>query len=303
MEENLAEVTAYVLRRLNFKVSNGFCKKSSCISLAARQDRLLMVKTSVSVDDLKAEQVDDLKKLARFFKASPIIVGENRKHDKLENGIVYERYGVPTITLRTLLRIISGKNVYVYAYKGGYYVFLDGERLRNARLEKGWSRGELASRIGVSRRAIYEYEREKMGSRLEVAVEIERKLKADLVKPLDIFDWNWDNGESNTNKGPQFRSILEMKVYKKFIEMGFHVEKIDRAPFQMVGEYNEHRIISRVNRGRLQENVIKAIKSFADVVEAKPMIVSEHKESFNELTVLTPGELDQVKSPQEILEL
>src|SRR5439155_6141335 len=148
---------------------------------------LLLVKVLTNVDGLTEATAQELTLVARFLEAAPVVVGERSSSRPLEDGAVYLRYGVNIVTLETLREYLEdGVEPLVYAAPGGFYVSIDGARLRELRQERGFSLGDLAQAAGVSRRAIGMYE-EGMGAMVDVAMRLEEFLDESLARPTNPF--------------------------------------------------------------------------------------------------------------------
>jgi len=118
------------LTRSGFTVSKPLNMRSISFDIVARRDRsLLLVKVLTNVDAFSKENADDMKTLAEALSGSPLLVGERSGAGEIEEGIVYSRFNVPIISLRTLTELLW-ENVppFIFAAPGGLYVKLDQHR-------------------------------------------------------------------------------------------------------------------------------------------------------------------------------
>ena len=68
-----------------------------------------------------------MKQLANIFLASPIIIGEKSRNGPLEEGVIYKRHDIPSISFETLKNMIVYKEYpEILADRGGYFVKVDG---------------------------------------------------------------------------------------------------------------------------------------------------------------------------------
>ncbi|EPR10122.1 helix-turn-helix domain-containing protein [Ruminiclostridium papyrosolvens] len=73
-------------------------------------------------------------------------------------------------------------------------------RLRNARLEKGFSMEELGNMVGLRKTTIWNYEHSERQPKISVAIE--------LAKALGV-DWEYLAGMDVTDKEIQLKSLIE----------------------------------------------------------------------------------------------
>ena len=101
--------------------------------IVARKNLLiLLLKTFVNIDSVNEKNAHEMKQLANIFLASPIIVGAKSRNGLLEEGVIYERYDIPTIGLETLKNMILYKEYpEILADRGGYFVKVDGNVIKH----------------------------------------------------------------------------------------------------------------------------------------------------------------------------
>ncbi|MDH7506154.1 MAG: helix-turn-helix domain-containing protein, partial [Candidatus Acetothermia bacterium] len=142
-----------------------------------------------NIDGLNEKTAVEIRRLARYLSGNPLLVGEKTRDHGLEGGVVYFRYGVPTVSFSTLADwIVEDIPPLVYAAHGGLYVKIDGRLLRKLRLDSGISLGALASELSVSRRTVSKYEIESMDTTIDVALRLEELFGQELIKPVEILE-------------------------------------------------------------------------------------------------------------------
>ena len=93
-----------------------------CFDIAARKNRILLIKVLQNIDALSNGQAENLKLVASNLGASPLLVGEQTRIEKLRADVVYERYGVPSVNFQTFQRLVEdGIMPTVYSDRGGRY--------------------------------------------------------------------------------------------------------------------------------------------------------------------------------------
>ena len=222
-----------LLAQAGFYLSADAPLRPLAFDIVARRDaQLLIVKVLTNVDGLSEPVASELRTVAQFLDAAPLVVGERSSSRTLEDGAVYLRYGVRIVTYDTLREYLAeGVEPLVYAAPGGFYVNIDGDRLRAIREARGLSLGDVAQAAGVSRRAIGMYE-EGMGAMVEVAQRLEEFLDEALVLPYHAFEPSKD--EPAPAPLSELASSFEGAVLRSLQELGFRVAQTQRSPFSAI---------------------------------------------------------------------
>jgi len=113
--------------------------------------------------------IEDLRRIARILGLSVVVVTNKIEERETIDEVVHLRYGVKIVNEKTFTMYLRGIKVFVYEYRGSLYTHIDGRKLRELRLKHGLSLGELASILGISRKALYQHEQGKMDMSIETA--------------------------------------------------------------------------------------------------------------------------------------
>lgn len=225
------------LGQAGFYLSADSAMRPLAFDIVARRDgQLFIVKVLTNVDGLNEAVANELRTIAQFLDAVPLVIGERSSSRELEDGAVYLRYGVRILTFQTLTDYLQeGVEPLVYAAPGGFYVNLDGDRLRAIREGRGLSLGDLATAAGVSRRAIGMYE-EGMGAMVEVAQRLEEFLDEALVVPYQAFRAPEDAAlpASPPPDLSELANAFEAAVFRSLQDLGFRVAPTQRSPFSAI---------------------------------------------------------------------
>ncbi|NIU81123.1 helix-turn-helix domain-containing protein, partial [Candidatus Bathyarchaeota archaeon] len=231
--------TESVLKEAGFQLSERCCARPSCFDLVARRkEQLLFMKVHTNIGNICSHDASELQTISRCLSATPFFIcNENRKRP-LEDDTVYSRYSVFAITPRTLEDIaLNEKYPLVEAGPGGYYVRLDGEKIRARRQKLGLSIGKLADMVGISRRTLYGYEKNLAKASVSVAYNLEWILGVPVVKSIDIFQTNPQNqGFLATAKRIITQHQFLQNVLKKMIQINFKVAHTRKAPFDFIAQ-------------------------------------------------------------------
>lgn len=283
MRATLMSSVREVLAKAGFYLSADAALRPLAFDIVARRDsQLLIVKVLTNVDGLNEPVANELRTVAQFLDAVPLVVGERSSSRELEDGAVYLRYGVRIVTLQTLREFLEdGVEPLVYAAPGGFYVNLDGERIRQIRESRGLSLGDLAQAAGVSRRAIGMYE-EGMGAMVEVAQRLEEFLDEALVVPYHAFEPE-RGAPQPPAPAPQLSEIgsaFEAAVLESLQRLGFRVAPTQRSPFSAISRETTaspepRSIASDDPRAPSARSVITREHIDTAAADGKPRIVSE----------------------------
>src|SRR3989344_5122860 len=150
MSEQTISRICSVLEEKGFRVST-FLHMNSCFDIAARHGGILfLIKVYSNIDSIRPEQGFELKKLGNALNATAIIVGEKTKAFSLSEGIIYDRYDIPVVSLSTFENFLNKEMPTVRYFKGRNIVELDYEGMRSGRKKLGFSQEELADKISTT---------------------------------------------------------------------------------------------------------------------------------------------------------
>ena len=209
----------YVFLNLKFR--------TFCFDIIARKDNnLVIIKIAPNIDRLKSIQIDELKFLAHILQATPIIIGEKNRRDPLEDDTIYKRDDVVVLNVNTFQNlIVYNENPHIIAKRGGFIVRIDGPKLRRVRESTNVSRSTIAAELGVSKKAIVNYEQDRMNIKLESMEVLKRRFKVDFTVPIEILQFH-----PKVDLPPrQGESSFEKEVNEELIKLGFQTFWTKRA--------------------------------------------------------------------------
>ena len=243
--EELVNTARAILAKAGFDVSSNIRLRSICFNFVARRDdTLIIVKVLSNVDAFTRPNANELKTISEALGGNPLVIGEGTGSGPLEDGIVYTRFKIPIISVKTLSEhLLEEVPPCIFAAPGGLYVNLNGDELRNIRAERNLSLGVLAEAAGVSRRTIQLYE-SGMGAMIDAALRLEEFLNAPLIEPLDPFSYSQAEREKegsaleNTKLAQTGTPSLD-----RMITIGYSITPIVRSPFDAVSRDTDHGIV------------------------------------------------------------
>ncbi|USZ66878.1 transcriptional regulator [Halorussus salilacus] len=304
----VGNVTA-MLEDAGFSVSDRCAIRPKSFDVAARRGRdLLLLKVLANVDAFDGATGLEMRRLGEYLDATPLVVGLRTRDEDLEPGVVYFRHGVPVFSPDTAMELfVEDMAPLVYAAPGGLYVNIDGDILRDEREERGWSLGQLASELGVSRRTVSKYE-DGMNASVEVALELEEMFEDDLTSPVDVLDGAEEVREGDpTPEDPEPESDDE-RIVTVLTRAGFEVHPTIRAPFKTVSEDEDS-----------HENVLTGHSAFTKAAEKRARIMSSigrvahtrsvyfvdeaKRENVDGTGLVEREELEDIDDPDELRDL
>ena len=267
-----------------------------CFDLAAKREKLLLIKVLGNVDSFNGGQARDLKVLAESLSASVVITGERTRRENLKEGVVYERFGIPVLHPETLKNAVKGNYPTKFRSRGGTFGKIDPERLKELRKRKKLTQEELAEKLGVSQKNISKHEKNSKRAQYSMIKLGEKVLGEEIKERIDPLDLEMD-GLVEENRKPAFKGLGK---YMK--RRGFKIRYTRRAPPQMLAE-KEITVLSRFDSDekRLKRRS-EELKKFSNISESPAFVVAK-EEIESEVPVLLKDELDRLKSADELLKI
>ncbi len=285
----------------------------SCFDMIARKKALLlMLKILINVDSVNEAHVEEIRGLSNSFLASPILVGLKSKNHLLEEDVVYERHGIPTIGVQTLKNMIMyDEYPEILADRGGYYVQINGNVLKEYREEYSLSLKDLADLAHVSRATMYKYENGKVRANTETAMALEDILNTKITLDIDLFK-PYKNDEDIKLKADL--STNDNRV-KDLAKLGFGIVSTEKSPFDALAKLNNPKInpnnplITNLENNRNSKTLKKMAITLKDLslitLSDSFFIVNNKKigESLDGIPVVKSWEMKEVGDSAEFLKI
>lgn len=294
-----------VLAKTGFYLSDKSDARGLTFDIVARRDDLLLlIKVLQNVDAFAKGNAEELRLIATTLNGSPLVVGQRSGSGRLEDGVIYSRFGVPIVSTHTFSDIfVEGVPPFMFSAPGGLYVQLDAEALRLARDERGISLGTLAEIAGVSRRTIQMYF-EGMSATVDVALRLEEFLGEPLVLPVDPFSYSRETGQ--LLRGFEAFERFERDVFRKLQSLGYDVLPTLRSPFEAFATRDSLLLTGVPARGEGIERKARVVSNISHVVEKDAVLFVEirtRKESIEGTPLIRKSELRRIRDPDEIEDL
>lgn len=300
-----------ILKEGGFTVSQRCCSRPSCFDIAARKrESLVFVKVQQDIGCISLYDSLELRMIAEHVSATSLFISEKTRDKPLEDDTVYSRYNVLAVTPKTFENIVL-RGIYplIQAGPGGYYVEIDGEAIKRRRQELGLSVGEIAEKIGISRRTLYVYERGMAKASVSAAYNLLRTLGVPIAKPVNIFEAPKNRQKPFKRRAKQIftRNKLVQRIFKKLA--GCNIVAVKRAPFDFVVTVPEENVkiiggVADCQDTKLTRRV-EEILSLSKVVQAHPVLVTngQKPQLDKDIPCVDSKEISKIKSPEELCNL
>ena len=277
---------------------------------------ILLLKVLVNIDSINESHVEEIRQISNVFLASPIIVGVKSKNHILEEDVVYERHGLPAIGLETLKNmIVYDEYPEILADRGGYYVQINGNVLKEYREEYNLSLKDLADLAHVSRATMYKYENGMVRANTETAMLLEEILNTKITLDIDLFEpyqedikLKADTSNLNQTQGSNAQNLAKL---------GFGVVSTNKSPFdalakaEIATKKKENPLIANLNvqdeqNTKTLKKMAISLKDLSLVTSSDPFFVLNDdriKDSIDGIPVIKSWEMKEVENSKEFLRL
>ena len=242
---------------------------SGSFDIAAKEKNILILKVLLNVDSFLENHAKDLKIISHGLGANTIVIGKQTRVERLKEGVVYERFDIPTLSVETFRSIIENK-IYpeVFRDRGGSYVRIDSEAMRAARKKKGLSQRELGEMLSVNKKTVYEHEREELRMFLETARNLERVLEARLIRNDSLSRSYAEHGN------PKDR--LESSVGKALQRIGFQADYAGSSPFDILAISDDIVLSTVIREERIFIRKAEQLNSFSELIRRPRIAIAEN---------------------------
>jgi len=201
----------------------------------------LLTKVISNIDNLPEQSLLEIRMIAKFLHAIPLLIGKTNRRTDLEDQTIYYR-DIIALSLKTLEdMLIYQNNPYIIAKRGSFIANVDGNLIKQQREQKELTRKELSEILNVSVKTISEYERGITKSNLNHVKEMERVLETRITLPINIFrfkdktlpDQVVGNNKPQSQDKNRDIGLLE-EISELFEELGIAQYWTSKSPFDVL---------------------------------------------------------------------
>ena len=243
---------------------------------ASRQDHSVLIKVVEDTSDLSPRDIKELRSSSHLLGVDSIVVAERNKGVDIDNIVAIEKSGVYMVSVEGL-RAALRNEIYVVHRQGNLYMRVNGEKLRSERIKRGYSLGDIASLLGVTRRSVYLYEQGRVEVSLSTALKLLDLFGDEIFEPIPVLG---EGSQQHYNVRQQTRQLHvqgEETVTEKALEgiarVGGEAVEVKRIPPDIVARLDRERmlIVVEKRRDRKFEKRVRETVKVAHHVKARVM--------------------------------
>lgn len=251
-----------------FLLKKGFTIKSltrACFDvLARRNEQILLIKVLEDANSVSRQYTEEMAAVASYANASPLIIAE-KAGNRLEDSIVYSRFGIYTLNFSTFLNCINNKFPFVRRSQAGLTASVVGKKLKEKREELGYSLNALSKKLGVTSRMVVKYENENSEVTINKAMKMYEMFGGEVFNEINVF---------MQNKQPESR--FETEVSRKYVELGFNAAETKKTPFDIIAKKENELIFTEIG-----DNVNPQMQSLSKLLDADNLVIFQKKKPKN----------------------
>jgi len=191
----------------------------------------------------------------------------------------------------------------ILADRGGYFVKIDGNVIKQYREEYSLSLKDLADLAHVSRATMYKYENEIVRANTETAMILEEILNTKVTLDIDLL------------KQPQKEDIEFSNVDDTLdlSKLGYGVVSTNKSPFDAVAKMKtsekQSPLMANVEKNRTEKTLKRMavpLKDLSVVTTSEPVFIINNekiKESIGTIPVIKSWELKEFENSKELLKM
>ncbi len=277
-------------------VSNNFSifMSKGCFDIIAKKNYKILIKALFNLDGLSEKHALSLRTISYFISAYPLIISVKTNRSFLDNRVIYYRFKIPVVTPRMLELLIKKEEIpFIEARKGKPLVLINCEILKNKRNEMGLSLSELSKLTGISKKALYEIENEKVKPSFETVEKIEKALNVNLKQSFKL--------EIPEPAYLKPKDDFQRTISKEFERMGIKNACVYSAPFEIVGKEEEALITRLVKMEEEITKYSKNIKRISCFLSSKAVFIAKNikRESVNGIPIFCEEEIKNIENLKE----
>lgn len=281
MKQSLLEnVCIYLLRK-------GFTIKSltrTAFDLLARKEKIiLLVKILEDADAVSEQYAGEMSRISSYISGSPLIISE-KAGDKLQDNVVYSRFGIYTLNFNTFKNSIENKFPFVKRDHSGIKAQIIGDRLKEIREKENLSLNEIARKVGVSKRMIQKYESGESEVGVNKALRIYKIFGHSVFDKINIF------GHTQ-----ELVRDLKSDFSIKYSSLGFDTAETHRVPFDIIAKREKELIFTKVGDKPRPE-----LDSLSKLVDADKLVIFKKKKPKN-IPAVTKKEFMDFEKARELI--
>ena len=281
MKANLIDTIGVLLLKKGYTIK---CLTRTCFDILARNEgKILLIKVLEDANAISEEYALQMKSLCFYIDASPIIIAE-KAGAKLEDSVIYSRFGIYALNLGTFQNCLENKFPFARQSQAGLTVSVIGRKLREMREQLGYSLNSLSKKLGVSSRMISKYESEDAEVTLKRALRIYDVFGAAVFDKVNVFS------QRQTATNP-----CKSDVSRKYVELGFDATETRKVPFNVIAKKEREIILTGVG-----DKPNPQAMSMSKLIDADNLMIFTRKKP-KDIPALTKKEFLEFQKANELI--
>jgi len=264
--------------------------------IAAKRENLMLVKSALNVDSVNEGQMKSLKSISFFLSAYPLIVSVKNNREFLNDQMVYSRFDLPVITPTLFENFLDEEKIPVVdSSRGRHTIKIDTTSLRKKREDLGFSLRQLSSLVGISKKALYEIEKNRVNPTEDTVSKLETTLKIELR----------NNFKLNKTSEPVYlkpKNEFQNEVSNEFKRIGIDNSPVYSSPFEIIGKSNFSLITHLSKTETRMEKDASVVKQLSNVFSSKAVLVlkKSKEENVEGVPIILEKELSELESSKDL---
>lgn len=287
-KKELVQEIVSLLEKRGFAYSRLY---SPCLDIYAKKgDTSLLIKVLDNIDSLRSDTSEEMKDLASFLGACPLLIGDHSGKSELQDQVVYERYGVPAVRYSTLGSVLQEeRQVFIEHHRGGYYVRIDADKVKDRRQQRDLSLSQLAKLTGLTRKTLEKYEQGGKAC-LDRAKELEQVL-GDVVREIGLLQQRAEE---------ELELEVESPTAQRLAELGLRSLELKKTPFDVCAKDGDITYIVRHQAKKPRDKVVKLLSSLEEAIPSRPFFVTQEEKYIGDIPSLSEKKLQHIKDKDEL---
>ncbi|MFP3144300.1 MAG: helix-turn-helix domain-containing protein [Caldisphaera sp.] len=261
-------------------------RRSIDLAVKLNNDRFLLIKVAHDLEEIPKGEIAELLGLSLRLGIPSIIITEKNRGILMVDGVVYEKNGAKAVKLETLISALENNDLYIFQDKESFKVKINPEKLREKRISRNMSLGEVASILHVSRRSVYEYERGSIEPSVDLGEKLVNIFGEDILQPINIFS---KEHLEKIEVEDQPVDVLEEKIISNELkDLGFITYHAKRTVLDIGAKDKQgNRLLIIIRHGKEGAQALSAkaqnLEKLSDTTNSKSFVVSNEKNLIKEL--------------------
>ena len=281
MKEKILDKLAVFLLKESFTIKR--LTRTCFDALARKGHTILLIKILEDANSITQGYAEEMKKIASYVSGSPIMLSV-KAGNKLDDNVVYSRFGVYTLNFNTFKNSVHNKLPFIKRSQAGLTACLKSKKLKEKREQLGISLNSLSKKMGVSARMVSRYEDHDSEVTLNKAFKLYDIFGRDVFNKVDIFRPDMELGIDNKSD-----------LTRHYSELGFDAAQTRKAPFDIIAKREKEIILTEVGDKRRPD-----MSSISKLIDADNLVIFDKKKP-KDIPAITKKEFMDFEKARELI--